>query len=135
MLSPNLWWFERQHWRKVRGKLAEGCCIVCGFVPNLLADREQHDLHYLLFDTETSIVLWPRRSADCPVDFCEATLQAALASGLLGELPTIIHKMRQKLFEDEQENMACYHLTLLWDDPNRRLPKPVKDDEFYQAPV
>lgn len=134
ILLSSLWWFEKQYWRKVQGKLAEGRCIVCGFVPDPLAEPREHDLDYLLSEYEIPIALWPRRPADCPADFCEATLQKALASDLppdLAKLPMIIHKMRQKLFEDEQENMACYHLTLLWDDPNRRLPK----DEFYQAPV
>ena len=132
-LLHSLWPFDRSQWRQVRGKLEEGKCIALRFVPDVLAPLRQHDLHYLL-SIGTPVALWPRQE-DGLADFVQE-LQAFLANKPLKDLPEIIRAMRQELWENEKENTSCYHLTLLWDDPNRRLPdKPENDEEFLQAPV
>lgn len=131
-LLHSLWWLEEGGWRQIRGKLKEGMCIAFGFVPDVLAPRPQNVMLYLL-NAGAPVALWTRQK-DGLVEFAQQ-FQTFSASQPLKDLPNVIRDMRYQLWADRQENTSCYHLTLLWDDPTRRLPdKPQRDDEFLQAP-
>jgi hypothetical protein len=128
-----LWWFEDSVWRQVPRKLQEGVCIALHFVPNVLAPPTQNALLYLLH-RGAPVALWPRQSQGL-ADF-ERALNTFLQGKAHDNLPQVIRNVRRELWEAQQENAACYHLTLLWDDPTRRMPgQPEHDEELYQAPV
>jgi hypothetical protein len=102
-------------------------------VPDLLAPPRQNAVLYLLHHG-TPVALWPRREAGLAE--LVQQLQTFAAGNPLKDLPDIICHMRYKLWADNQEQDPGYNLTLLWDDPTRRLPEgPQNDDEFFQAPV
>jgi hypothetical protein len=126
-LPSTLWRFAKKDWKDIRGHLRAGACIAFEFVPDVLAQPREHDLNYLL-NVGTAFALWPRRAQGLP--------DLAFAEGQsVEELPNIIRNMRYKLWSQEKEADPRYHLTLLWDDPSRRLPGPDSDDEFLQAPL
>ncbi|MFO1433951.1 MAG: hypothetical protein U1F76_28295 [Candidatus Competibacteraceae bacterium] len=132
---PNsLWWFEQfeEKWRRqVLDKLQQGACIALGFVPDILAPSRQNAILYLLH-AGAPVVIWPRRQEGL-AEFTQE-LPKFLATKPLQDLPRIIYDMRHELWTVLREQAACYDLTLLWDDPDRRPPKPQQDDEFYQGP-
>jgi hypothetical protein len=132
-LPSCLWPYEESLRRQVLCKLKEGVCIVLSFVPDLRAPIPQNAMLYLIYNG-TSVALWPRRN-DC-LEGLTQQLCEHFADKPLSALPEAIRAMRQALWVAERENTPCYHLALLWDDPNRLPPaKPNKDDEFLQAPA
>jgi len=125
VLLQNCWGYEKDSWREARDKLEQGFCIVFRFVPDLRQDRKLHDLYYLV-DIGMPVAIWPRRNF--PIK-----LEQYLTDKLLADLPELVRILRDQLCKESEkekkkkEDHPCYHLTLLWDDPDRRLPK----DQYY----
>jgi hypothetical protein len=132
-MSRRLWWFEEKAKRQVPGKVKEGFCVAFGDPPDITGDSRKNSLMYMI-SRGASVVLWPRHGDN--VVNLQDELKDHLKGSTLGELPRTLRDLRHSLWEANQESSPCYHISLLWDDPTRRLPEqPKHDDEFYQAPI
>jgi len=130
---PSRWSLGEEQQRQLSVAARSGACIALSFPPNLRAPPNQNDVGYLLH-VGTVIALWPRRR-DGLADFTRQ-LKKFLADKPLKDLPITIRDMRYELWEQGLENAACYHLTLLWDDPTRLIPSELQNgDHFLVAPT
>jgi hypothetical protein len=120
----------------VINRLREGyVCVGLHFIPT-----DQDFLGFLVNQGITAAI-WPHRCDD--LNTLREKVQDKIGSFHLAELPQAVHRMRSNLWGDEEmteeEKMThpCYHLSLLWDDPNRCLPtpRPVQDEDFFPGVV
>ena len=131
-ILPNpVWWCATEDQRKAVSKSREGVCIALAQVPETSVEIKANLPAYLAYKGAPA-VLWGRRK-ECVEGFRE-TLEGHLCGQPLGELPKLLRNIRRSLWEDGCENSACFHLSLMWDDPTRCLEAPTKSDDFYQAP-
>ncbi len=131
-LPEPLWWMSESTRRRLRGKVEEGNCIALDYVPDTTVGDSDNTLLSLV-STGAPVVLWPRREEG----LCDLKdqLEDFLRDKPVGELPRILRDLRLQLWENNREESLCYHLTLLWDDPARRLPLTRDEDDYYQAPA
>ncbi len=130
-LCDSFWWFDESQWRDVRDKVPQGSCIGLCFVPDLLAPRRRNAVLYLLHHG-AAVILWPRLEAMAWTQ----QFQTSAGARTVGDLPEVVRELRYKLWRERKEIAPCYNLTLLWDDPSRRIPDEARsDDEFLQGPT
>ena len=126
-----LWWCATEDQRKAASRSREGVCIALAQVPETSVEIKTNLPAYLAYKGAPA-VLWVRRK-ECVEGFRE-TLEGHLSGQSLGELPKLLRNIRRSLWEDGCEDSACFHLTLMWDDPTRCLEAPTQSDDFFQAP-
>ena len=94
-----------------------------GFViPCLPGAEEQEDLFNALIDASAPVTLWFR---DSPPGLDQmGELKKLLAGGSLADLPERLRAARHKASSDgrSREEHFSYHLSILWEDPNRLTP-------------
>lgn len=98
-------------------RIDQAACVALPSVPEV-TDAKALTLLTLLAQRGVAVALWPR-SKEAAQDFCKVVEQS-LGSELLGRLPLAVRDLRKENFGAQDSNPAHEHLTLLWDDPNRR---------------
>jgi len=110
--------------RKFRTKVDAGkLCFVLASIPHILTDIKK-DVFFALTKSGVPIALWPRHIKNR--DELKQQL-SKLLSCTLEQLPQCLFKSRRNLWENENEQHTGYHLSLLWDDPDR-IPPELQDD-------
>ncbi len=106
--------------RKFRTQVDAGkLCFVLASVPQVLTDIKK-EVFFALIKSGVPIVLWPRHINN--KDELEQALDKLL-SCTLEQLPHCLFESRRYLWENEHEQHTGYHLSLLWDDPDRIPPE------------
>jgi len=110
--------------RKCRTLVDAGkLCFVLASVPQVLTELKK-EVFFALTKSGVPIALWPRQFNN------KHELKQALGKLLsctLEQLPHCLFESRRHLWENEHEQHTGYHLSLLWDDPNR-IPPELQDD-------
>jgi hypothetical protein len=92
--------------------------FVLASVPNVLTEQNIN-VFFALTKSGVPIALWPRKVNNVN----EFTQQLSkLLSCTLEQLPQCLFKNRRELWQNENEQHTGYHLSLLWDDPDRIPP-------------
>jgi hypothetical protein len=119
-LDERLWWFEEQQLSQVPARLHEGRCVALSFVPDVDKPLSKNAFLKLLYGGVPA-VLWTR-SYENLRDF-KPGLEKMLGTAALQRLPWIGQNVRARLEADQDTHNPCFHLSILWDDPARRIPK------------
>lgn len=94
-----------------------------GFIiPCLPCEDMQEDLFNTIIDASAPFALWVRRTIP---DFDHITeFTELLSHGPLGNLPERIRKLRERARAQRKviDEHYAYHLSILWEDPNRLTP-------------
>ncbi|MDT4328926.1 trypsin-like peptidase domain-containing protein [Methylomonas sp. MV1] len=127
-----LWWMEKDAQRQIRGKLGTGVCVALNDTPDLVSD-ECRNLLFRLTYSGASAVLWARQKEG--IADLRGEIETFLTGKPLGQLPRLLRDLRCNLWEQQREGSICFHITLLWDDPNHGLPPRQFDEDFLLAPI
>ncbi len=131
-VNEALCWVDASQKKSVINRLRQGyVCIGLHFIPT------DQDFLGFLVNRGITAAIWPRRCDN--LDTLRGEIQTRIGSFRLAELPQAVYSMRSDLWADERMteedkmNHPCYHLSLLWDDPNRCLPnwRPAQDEDFF----
>jgi hypothetical protein len=98
-------------------------CFILTSVPKIMKNLEK-DVFFALTKSGVPIALWPRQ-----INSAHELIQQLneLLSCPLEQLPQCLFKNRYDLWKDEKEQHTGYHLSLLWDDPDR-IPPDLQND-------
>lgn len=128
-VGQSQFWLDTPCHKSLRSKLIDKPCAGLKFIPR--TEQEQaKDFLFHLQRLGTPVAFWSRHCKD-PREF-QACMDMFLNSVNLGDLPQAVYKLRQQSCQsDETQDSKC-HLTLLWDNYNRRMPdKPTQDKDFF----
>jgi len=111
-------WVDERQLRQLRSKVDKGTvCFALTFVPQIAIDLKK-DFLFALIKVGAPIAIWPRQFNN--VDELKQQLSTLLSCEPLEQLPQFILKTRRELWEINHEQHTGYHLSLFWDDPDRR---------------
>jgi hypothetical protein len=106
--------------RKLTGEPEKGkICFVFSSVPKMVMDSKK-DLFFTLIRWGMPIALLPRH-INSDNEFKQVL--SILRSCSLEHLPQRVFEIRRKLWQNNKEQHTGYHLSLLWDDPDRIPPE------------
>ncbi len=125
-VNEALYWFEKTQKKQLLIRPKQGfVCIGLHFIPT-----DQDFLGFLVNQGITAAI-WPRRCDD--LDALCTELEQQIGHARMSDLPQAVYRMRSTLWAEDKMAHLCYHVSLLWDDPNYCLPnrRPVQDEEFF----
>ena len=130
-LSQTLCWVKATEKKRLLTRPKQG--YVCIGLCLTITDPEFFDCFDFLVEQGITAAIWPR-CCDNVDNFCEE-IEQKLGDARLKELPKAVHSMRRALWGEDKTNHPCYHLSLLWDDPDCCLPSqyPEREEDYLSG--
>ncbi|MCP4700770.1 MAG: trypsin-like peptidase domain-containing protein [Gammaproteobacteria bacterium] len=126
-LKEMWFWLTEPDRKALRLNLKQKPCAALQFTPRP-GNSPRTDFLYQLIKLGTPVAFWSRCCDDSPR--FKRAMQNCLGNALLGDLPQQLYRLRCQLAQTCQDQAMHYHLTLLWDDCERRLPEQSPENDF-----
>lgn len=112
---------------------ASVACLALAFVPSD-SSSQTNDILSAILQAGVPIALWPREQTNYPKELHELFLEL-VSHYPLSQLPALVKQQRQEAITSGKQQHQGYHLTLLWDDPNRLPPSAMTPRQLTMPPV
>ena len=109
-------WLEKPELEGIRSGFSKGKLFIgLSFIP------EKDFLSDLLKDLGTPFILWPRKIDG--IDDIKDLKEKLTSCKCVGEIPSIVTKERLEYVDESSQESIIHHISLLWDDWRRPMPK------------